>query len=209
MNDVQLDPAGRQRRRKLIKAIRLPHVSGKASAAWLVACFALTGVLIPMAVRLPLWVDFEIVLTVWWVIWVGVLARLLYVGQPVSDDHSLGQPRPWYRAVFEPAGVSPDTEWAWLVLGGSEGCALYLFLVFAFFLLVLAAWVVVEVAVPVVAFLLYFMVRAMLATALNRDHGCQGRVVRSAARAVLWATVYTAPLAGVVWLVHRVHGPHA
>jgi hypothetical protein len=207
MNDVQLDSAGRQRRRKLIKAIRLPHVSGKASAAWLVACFALTGALIPMAVRLPLWVDFEIVLAAWWVIWAGVLTRLLYVGQPVSDDHRFGQPRSWGAATETAKSASAFDWFSWAEV--PEGCAFVLVLLLLFSLLIFVAWFVVEIAVPLVAFLLYFLVRAMLATVLNHDHGCQGRVVRSAARAVLWATVYTAPLAGVVWLVHRVHGPHA
>jgi hypothetical protein len=209
MNDVELDRPDRQRRRRLIKAIRLPHVSGKASAAWLVVCFALTAALIPMAVRLPLWVDFEIVLSVWWVIWAGVLARLLYVGRPVSDDHSPGQPRPWYRAAFEPAKAASDSPWWWFGMWDSEGCAIVFILIFFVFALFFAAWLVIEVAIPAIAFLLYFTVRGMLATVLNYDHGCQGRVVRSAVRAVLWATLYTAPLAGFVWLIHRVHGSHS
>jgi hypothetical protein len=68
---------------------------------------------------------------------------------------------------------------------------------------------VVEVAVPLVAFLVYVLVRSMLARVLNDDQGCRGRLVSSVGRGLLWATVYTAPLAGVVWLIHRVHGPRA
>lgn len=209
MNEIPLEDAGRQRRRKLIKAIRLPHVSGKASAGWLVACFALTAAFIPMAVRLPLWIDFEMVVAVWWVIWVGVLARLLYVGRPVSDDHKLGQPRFWLQSVFGPSKSAASSTWGWWPMWDVEGCAFVFVVIILLCALAFAARVVVEVAVPVVAFLLYLLVRGMLATVLNYDHGCRGRIVRSAARAVLWATLYTAPLAGIVWLIHRVHGPHA
>jgi hypothetical protein len=193
MNDVQPKPTGRRRRRELIEAIRLPHVSGKASAAWLLACFALTAALVPMAVRLPLWIDFEIVLAGWWVIWAAVLARLLYLGRAVSDDHRLGEPRRWSGLGDWPFPEIPFDL---------EGCAWALVLV----ALVGAAWIVVEVAVPLVAFLLYCLVGGMLAQILNYDHRCQGRLGRALGRGVLWATVYTAPLAVVVWLVHRIHG---
>ena len=44
----------------LTKRVRLPRLSGKVSAAWLVLCFALTALLIPMALRLPRWLIFPI-----------------------------------------------------------------------------------------------------------------------------------------------------
>ena len=50
------------RRASLAKRVRLPRLSGKASAAWLFVCFGLTAALIPMVLRLPRWVEFEIVL---------------------------------------------------------------------------------------------------------------------------------------------------
>jgi hypothetical protein len=211
MKDDELDRPGRARRRELIKAIRLPHVSGKASAAWLVACFALTAALIPTAVRLPLWIDFEIVLAVWWLVWAGVLTRLLYLGWHVSDDHRLGTPRTWFGSGSGSGGRTRRTSSSgWFDLGfwdlsGGEGCVWVLGLVLAVVVLLGAAWFVVEVAVPLVAFLLYWTVRGMLAAVLNDDHRCQGRLAAAAGRGLLWATVYTAPLAGVVWLVHHFH----
>ena len=52
---------------------------------------------------------------------------------------------------------------------------------------------------------LYFVVRGMLARVINDRHRCRGRLVRSLGWSLLWATVYSAPLAGAVWFVHYVH----
>ncbi len=208
MGEANSEIAGRERRRKLIKAIRIPLVSGKASAALLVVSIALTAALIPMAVRLPLWIDFELVLGAWWLIWTAVLARLLYTGRRISDDHRMAAPRRWFGSD-RPAASSVADWFSWPLVFDAEGCAWIAFVAVAFFFLLGAAWFVVEVAVPLVAFLLYLLMRSMLARVLNDDHDFRGRLVASVARGLLWATVYTAPLAGVVWLVHRVHGPRA
>jgi hypothetical protein len=198
-----------KRRRRLIESIRLPQVSGKASAAWLVACFVLTAVLIPMAVRRPLWVDFEIVLAVWWVLWAGLLTRLLYLGVQVSDDHKLAGPRRWFSKDAQPArGGGSRTDWVdWFPSGDGEGCLWAVGIVVALFLLGFAAWFLVEVALPLIAFVLYLVARGMLAHGVNDRHHCRGSLARSLGYGVLWATVYTAPVAGLVWSVHRLHGP--
>ena len=67
-------------------------------------------------------------------------------------------------------------------------------------------WLLIEVAIPVVFFLLYVITRGMLAGVTNDRHRCRGSLARAAGRGLGWATVYTAPLAGVVWFVHFVHG---
>src|SRR5258707_11965459 len=82
-------------RQSLTGRFRLPMVSGKASAAAMLACLALTALLIPMALRLDPWLDAEIVLAGWWVVWTVGLAYLLFTGQRVSDDHQLASPRNW------------------------------------------------------------------------------------------------------------------
>ena len=71
-------------------------------------------------------------------------------------------------------------------------------------LLIVAAWFLIEIAIPGIAFLMYFLVRGMIAHAVNDRHHCQGNLPRSLLWGLLWATVYTAPLAGLVWLVHVV-----
>jgi hypothetical protein len=205
MDDIQLESASNKRRRKLIRSIRLPNVSGKASAAWLVVCFALTAALIPMAVRLPLWIDFEIVVGVWWLIWVVVLGRLFYLGKQISDDHQFHQPRSWFGSGVGRGGRASSSDYWWVGFGDTDGCAIVIGIIITLITLLAAVWLVVEVAVPLVAFLLYFLMRGMLAQALNVDHGCRGRLLASVSRGVMWATLYTAPLVGVVWVIHRYH----
>jgi hypothetical protein len=193
--------------RSLGRRLRVLRLSGKATAAWLVLCFALTAVLIPMALRLPLWVDFEIVVGAWWAIWLIVLTCLLYSGQRVSDDHQMGQPRNWFSVGSTTVSrTDPDRAWWDGFFWGScvcdgEGVAILIGLV----LLVLLIWVLFEIAIPLLLFLLYFITRGMLARVINDRHRCRGRLIKSVSWALLWATVYTAPLAGAVWFVHNVH----
>jgi hypothetical protein len=186
----------------------LPRLSGKASAAWLVVCFALTAVFIPMVLRLPRWVKFEIVLAIWWVIWLTVLTRVLYTGQQVADDHQMQAPRGWFSSRPSSLGERSGADSAWWfafwpldIEGAAIGCLIVIGLV----LLAGLAWFLIEVAVPLVAFLLYLITRGMLARVVNDRHHCRGRLGRAFAWAVVWSTVYTAPLAAVVWFVHYVH----
>jgi hypothetical protein len=195
-----LPPQSRRRR------LRLLRLSGKATAAWLVVCFALTAVLIPVALRLPMWIEFEIVVAVWWAIWLMVLACLLYQGHRVSDDHQMGQPRNWLGGGTDTRRSAPDTTWWWFGDCGpcvcdGEGVAILVGLV----LLVVLIWFLFEIAIPLLVFVLYFVVRGMLARVINDRHRCRSRLTRSLGWALLWATVYTAPLAGAVWFIHYVH----
>src|SRR5438105_434782 len=116
---------------------RLPRLSGKATAACLVAFFLATALLIPTVLRLPPWINFEIVLGIWWLTWWIVLAVLLYRSQRVSDDHALAEPRNWL-SVFkstpaaeekkDPLDIRKKEEsrswWPYLYIGGieAEGC---------------------------------------------------------------------------------------
>jgi len=65
MNEPQPTPETPAKQPWVSKHVRLPRLSGKASAAWLVICFLLTAVLIPMALNLPQWIKFEMVLGAW------------------------------------------------------------------------------------------------------------------------------------------------
>jgi hypothetical protein len=189
----------------------LRRLSGKAAAAWLVVCFLLTAVLIPMALRLPHWVEYEIVLAVWWVVWFGVLTTFLYRGLRVADDHALQQPRNWFSGWFssnksksekqcEPRGSWWDGFfWGWFL--GDE----LVFLLVAGVVLLVGIWLVFEVAIPVLLFLLYVVARGMLAGVANDRHRCRGRLVRSVVWGFIWATAYMGPLAAAVWFVHFVH----
>jgi hypothetical protein len=248
MTDTQTarTPAGR--RQLLARTVRLPRLSGKASAAWLLFCFLLTALLIPALLRLPRWIDYEIVLAAWWAVWLAVLSRLLYTGQHVADDHRLAQPRNWFASNREEAqggltvAPAPDVAPGWLSMNkkegqgktasndrddaghredraaraswwdgffwgsvaGDEAVAVGCLVVIGLVLLVGVVWFLIEVAIPLVLFVLYFVTRGMLAHVVNDRHRCRSRLSRALAWAGIWATVYTVPLAGVVWLVHNV-----
>jgi hypothetical protein len=190
--------------------VRLPRLSGKASAAWLVICFILTAVLIPMALSLPQWIEFEIVLAAWWLIWFAVLTRLLFTGQRVTDDYQMHNPRRWFGSS---SGKKPEKKtssggswwwWDWGPIDG-EGFLIVIGIIIALIVLFGVIWFLFEVGIPVILFLLYFVSRGMLARVINDRHHCRQRLRRSLAWGLLWATVYTAPLAAAVWAVHAVH----
>jgi hypothetical protein len=194
-------------RPSLARRVRLPRVSGKVSAAWLVVCFALTAALIPMVLRQETWIKYEIVLAVWWSVWVGVLTWLLYTGHRVTDDHRMSEPRNWLPAWSSSKSESSDPGWPWWWWAPieAEGCAYALMILVAAVVLFFAAWLIIEIAIPLVLFLLYFVTRGMLASVTNDRHRCEGRPAKAFGWAVLWATAYTVPLALAVWVVHLLH----
>ena len=187
------------RRPRLAQRLRLPVVSGKWTVLWLVCCFALTGVFIPLVLHLPKWIDFEIVVAVWWFLWALILVKLLYKGEQVSDDHQHHEPRDWFGLNNTSLSGCGDAGCA---LGAdAEGCLVVLGLIAALVLV----WVLVEFAIPIVFLLLYFLVRGMLAHVVNERPSCQGNFGLSAIRGIFWATVYSAPLAGAVWIIHWIY----
>jgi hypothetical protein len=213
MADSQVSPDIPVQRSSLVKRVHLPRLSGKASAAWLVICFGLTAALIPMVLRLPRWVDFEIVLALWWAIWLAMLTRLLYTGQRVTDDHQMREPRIWFSSDKpKQKEQKKDADGGWwdgfswgLVVGDGEAMVYGCLIVIGLIILAGLAWFLIEVAIPLVLFLLYFVTRGMLAQVVNDRHRCRGRLGRALAWGFLWATLYTAPVAAAVWFVHYVH----
>ncbi len=209
------------------KRVRPPRLSGKAVAAWLILYFVLTGRLIPAVLRLPRWVEFEIVLAAWGMVWLIVLARLLYTGRLVSHDYRWDERYNWLGLPSEremdrvpPTPSQPDAQserermayhrglshgLSWGSLWGPGDATAELGLILGALLLLFGVVrALTFLAVPVVVFLLYFMVRGMLARVVNDRHHCRGRLARALGCGFLWATVYTAPLAGAVWFVHYV-----
>jgi hypothetical protein len=210
--------------------VRLARLSGKATAAWLIFFLILIALLIPAVLRLDLWIDFEIVVAAWWLVWLAVLARLLYTGQRITADHQLPEPRNWLGAVTgkndsaakkskkdpldikkRKSGNSSGGWWPYINVGpmDGEGCLYFLAAIVAFVVCVALIWFLIEIAIPVVLFLLYLTVRGMLAHVINDRHHCRGQIGRALAWALVWATVYTAPLAGMVWLIHFIHSSQA
>lgn len=203
MGDPERQERRAERRRRLVQAIKLPRVSGKAMAAALVLCFLVTGLLVPIILRKEPWIDAEFVVGAWWLIWVVVLAAVLYQGHRVTDDHQLGEARSWGLADWFKSWYSSGNAIDISVTSvDSEACAIGCLIIAALPLFVGLIWFFVEIAVPELIFVAYFLVRGQLAHAVNDRHHCRGNLIRSVAWGTLWATVYTAPLAGLVWFVH-------
>jgi hypothetical protein len=172
----------------------------------LVICLLLAVILIPMALRLPRWVEFEIVLGVWWFVWFAVLTCFLYRGLRVGDDYAFHRPRNWSSSnqnQSQKDSTSTDSSGVGFFSGWLPDELVVLFIVAG--VLVGGIWLLFEVAIPVVLFLLYFVSRGMLARVVNDRHHCRGNLGRSVLWGFAWATVYTVPLAGAVWFIHFVH----
>jgi hypothetical protein len=203
---------GRRLQTLVRRSLCLPRVSGVQSFLVLLLCMGLTALLVPMALKLSTWIKAEIVIAVWWAIWGFALTLFLYNGWLVTHDFQ--QPTFSSPTSREAAGDSYSRGWWDGFLWGSFpdfsigdadnpllGCLALLVLIIVLpFLLVF----LVEAAV-LLAFVMYLMIRGMLAQVANSRLRCRGRLGRAVAFGVLWATLYTLPLAGLVWLVHRLH----
>jgi hypothetical protein len=212
-DDRPLDQDLVKRRRRRLN-FRLPLVSGVTSAIVLVLCFGVTALLIPFAVRQKPWIDAEIVCAAWWLIWIVGLSILLYTGHRISDDYRPGQPRNWFtwlgdRAEDMPGATHFSSGCWWFpidALTGGEGCLAILVVIVALLVILSAAWFLIEIAFPVVGFAVYFLVRGMVGAVVNDRHGCEKSLPRAIGWGTLWATLYTAPLALLVFLVHLLTG---
>jgi hypothetical protein len=193
---------GLQRKTTLVQA-RTAAVSGKWSVAFLVLCFAVSGVLLPVAAHLPRWVEFEMVLGAWWLVWACAIGWLLYRGCDVADDMPYPHAPKLGRSGLSDVGLDGCLS---LDLG-VEGCGAVVLVVVAVLLLIVGIWFAVEFLIPGLAFLLYLLVRGMAARAVNDRRDCKTSVLRAVSWGIAWATLYTAPLALTVLAVHAIH-PH-
>lgn len=179
-----------------------PRVSGKGSALLIGVCLVLSAVLLPTAAHLPHWVEFELVLGIWWIVWFVLLSWMLFQGHEVEDD--AGPPRPrLIKRIFGDADRYASTDPLGCVTNGClTGCdeaGLYLI---ALGLIILAAILLMELLIPGIAFLIYLAIRGMVARVINDRHHCAGETGMSMLWGIIWATVYTAPVAAIIYAVH-------
>lgn len=235
--DAPAPSSAQPRRARLGRRLRLPLVSGKTSVMVLLACFLITGLLVvPLAGRFPAWIDVEILLGIWWIVWTAALTHLLYTGRRIDDDHVMPPPRIWFftrkstdkprssrisgslaapapgkapQADKEaPSSSSSSSSSGWNLLDGIdvdlEGCAVILGVILAAIVALIGLWLLIEIVIPGLAFLAYFLIRSMLARVANDRHRCEGDLLRAALWGALWATVYIVPQAAFVWFMHAV-----
>ena len=55
-------------------------------------CMLVSAILFPAMLRLPAWVEAEVVVAAWWVTWSIALAVMLHSGRRVADDHAHAAP---------------------------------------------------------------------------------------------------------------------
>jgi hypothetical protein len=204
-------PYRAQVRRVLLAAS--PKLSGSATALVVIASLAGSAVLLPASVKLPRWVEAEMVLGLWWII-VGVaLTVLLYRGFRLRDDYVYFVP--WDR----PSGAKGKGGGA---LGGcgsgagcgdlggldGEGCAVGLVVIVALAVAFGAAWIMVELLMPLVFFLMYGLFMRAIARAARDRRGCEGDLAKSLGWGALWATIYVAPIAALTWVIHALGRHH-
>jgi hypothetical protein len=206
-----LDDAGRA---------RLPGVSGVWSAIALLVLFVAAAVVLPLALHRSAWVEAEIVVGAWFVIWTAVLAWLGYTGRTVEQDWEPFRPRRLFGRGGGPIDANtvpvfdvPTFDAGDLSIpdvGGGDGSGLgCLGAIAAGFIAVAVVgallalfYFTIGYVIPLVAVGLYTLVRAMLNHVAARGHVTRGDLGRSLARGATWAAVYTAPLAVAIWLLH-------
>jgi len=100
--------------RGLRTAASIPGLSMTRAVIVLVGCLVLSAVLFPTLLRLPRWIEFELVVAAWWVVWVVALTYLLYTGRGLIDDFRVEQlPRFGRRHA-----ASPSTSTAMIIRPG-------------------------------------------------------------------------------------------
>lgn len=193
---------------RALEGARLPGVSGRWSSLGLLALFVLSGLVVPLALHRALWIEAEAVIGVWFVIWAIVLTALGYSGRSVEQDRRSFRST-WDRLRLRMRGAATDapstgSPWVWLpdgvdLSGAGEGC---LWLVAALVVLAIL-YVAIGWVIPFIAFTLYELVRGML-DRVGAGPETRGDLPSALGRGILWAAVYTAPIAVLVWAIHVV-----
>jgi uncharacterized protein (DUF983 family) len=215
--DAPFVPAAHPYRARLARVItpQAPSaVSAKVTALVVGASLLLSAVVLPVSLKLPRWIEFEVVLFAWWSILFGTLAVLLYKGTVLRDDYAFsarwGLSSPNENAVGDStaftssSNASGNSSWLDVDTGCAEveGCGGMLAgLIFAA-LAFAATWILLEVAFPVLLFLAYWLLVGAIGRVVNDKHACESNLARATFWGALWATVYTFPVALVVWGIH-------
>lgn len=178
-------------------------LSGRAMTFGVVAAFVFSALVVPFAVHLPRWVELETVLLAWWAVWAVVLSALGMKGG-LKDDHDLVLRFPSFGERRVPRErLGPRSFWWWVGEAFSFATELealvFLVLLFAALaVLLVGVWLVVELAAPALFFITYLGLVRALRHVRPRAPG------PAIAAGTLWATVYVAPLAALVWGLHVV-----
>ncbi|MFN8632082.1 MAG: hypothetical protein U0838_17705 [Chloroflexota bacterium] len=176
-------------------------VSGRGTALAIGAVLLLAAVAIPLLLHRAAWLEAEAIFAAWFAIWTAALWWFGYHGRPIERDW------PDYAPLWGGDGKGErGNSTAWpaldaLDLGGldlGEGIgAIVLVLIVALIGVFVIGWLI-----PLLAVVLFTVMRALLGQSGRFAERVRGRVLASLAVAVGWAAIYTAPLAVAVWALH-------
>jgi hypothetical protein len=193
-------------RRALLAAS--PRVSGSATAAVVLASLAASAVLLPASLKLPRWVEAELVLGLWWVIVTATLAVLLYRGFRLRDDFVYFAP--WNRPAAPAGKAAASSGNSSITADGCvsvdvEGCVIGIVVAVALAAAFGVAWIAVELVAPVTFLLMYWLFMRAIGRVANDHHGCEDDLVKSIGWGALWASAYVLPIAALTWIFHALH----
>lgn len=222
----------RARLRRVARAA-VPPLSGRSTVLAVAASMALAAVLLPVGLKLPHWLESELVLAVWWAVLAATLALLFYRGSGLADDYHYRLPRAFLAeasgrskadagdaAAPGAAGKSRrgrkrrakhKRDPGWLELlnpinwwEAGEAAVVVAVVAAALLAAFAVAWLLVELLLPVVFLVVYYLLRRALSRAIADPHDCRRRSARSLFWGALWSAIYVAPLGLLVWGVHAV-----
>lgn len=214
--------------RRVVQAAA-PRLSGRLTVLVVGLSLASSAVLLPASMSLPRWVEIEVVFSAWWLLLAATLVVLLYRGFRLSDDWVYFAPwdRPSASDVAEEGNVSGAEDetrkkkksskkkgtsggigWAsgcdgCGAIDAGEGAIAVIGIALALGIALGAAWILVELAMPLVFFMIYWVLMKAIARAATDHHDCEKDLGKSLVWGVVWATIYVAPLALLTFVVHR------
>lgn len=179
----------------------VPRVSGKIATLLGLLSMGLCAVLFPTLLKLPRWVEAEVVLGTWWATLALALAVLLYRGVHVADDFRF-RLKP-FTSSSSKSGIGDLGGCADIGGVDAEGCLLGLIVIAALVTLLGASFLIAEIVLPMMFMGCYWLLNRAIGRVANDRHGCQGKLGRATLWGALWATLYVTPLAFAVWGLHR------
>lgn len=176
----------------MFKAHKRAIVSGKTLAGIICLSCLFPLVIFPLALKLPKWIEAEVVIGSWAIIWGFILSFLLYKGWHVEDDHHQEKLQDGAADAFS----FFDADF-------SEGFGGVVASIVISVVVALLVYLFIQTIFPAVAFLGYFVIIRMLRTVANDAHGCEANVFKAMPWGFFWAILYTGPLMLLVWAAHH------
>lgn len=189
----------------------LPVWSGEMTTLALTASLGLAALAVPLKMDAEPWVETTVIFVSWWAIWFAALFFALYRGRRVADDHGKADVvAPRSKDGKTSKGLPGPKELLTLivvlpVLTGPQGIVIGIVLVILLFV-PLALGAAVAFFVPFVFLGAYLVLGHGIRAALNDAPDCVGNPGHSAARAAVFASTFTVPVAtlvAIVWIGMR------